>query len=57
MDTVTMTGLAVNLARDPAGKTNWDNLLAKTGGTKEQKEPGRARRLCARWHRSPRRRK
>ena len=67
MDTVTMTGLVVNLARDPAGKTNWDDLLAKTGGAKESKEaqppagsrrppPGRARRLCARRHRSPRRR-
>ena len=38
MDTVTMTGLVVNLARDPAGKTNWDDLLAKTGGAKESKE-------------------
>jgi AsmA protein len=38
MDTVTMTGLVVNLARDPAGKANWDDLLAKTGGAKESKE-------------------
>jgi AsmA protein len=38
MDTVTMTGLVVNLARDPAGKTNWDDLLAKTGGAQESKE-------------------
>ncbi|MGH8567284.1 MAG: AsmA family protein, partial [Gammaproteobacteria bacterium] len=38
MDTVTMTGLVVNLARDPAGKTNWDDLLAKAGGAKEPKE-------------------
>jgi len=38
MDTVTMTGLVVNLARDPAGKTNWDDLLAKTAGAKESKE-------------------
>ena len=41
MDTVTMTGLVVNLARDPAGKTNWDDLLAKTGGAKESKESPR----------------
>jgi len=39
MDTVTMTGLVVNLARDPAGKTNWDDLLAKTGGAKESQPP------------------
>ena len=38
MDTVAMTGLVVNLARDPAGKTNWDDLLAKTGDAKESKE-------------------
>ena len=38
MDTVTMTGLVVNLARDPAGKINWDDLLAKIGGAKESKE-------------------
>ena len=38
MGTVTMSGLVVNLARDPAGKTNWDDLLAKTGGVKESKE-------------------
>lgn len=38
LDTVTMTGLRVNLARDPAGKTNWDDLLAKTGDPKESKE-------------------
>ena len=38
MDTVTMTGLVVNLAREPGGKTNWDDLLAKTGGAKESKE-------------------
>jgi AsmA protein len=38
LDTVTMTGLVVNLARDPAGKTNWNDLLAKTGGAKESKE-------------------
>jgi AsmA protein len=38
LDTVTMTGLVVNLARDPGGKTNWDDLLAKTGGAKDSKE-------------------
>ncbi|MGQ0593334.1 MAG: AsmA family protein [Gammaproteobacteria bacterium] len=38
MDTVTMTGLVVNLARDPAGKTNWDDLVAKSVGAKESKE-------------------
>ena len=38
MDTVTMTGLVANLAREPGGKTNWDDLLAKTGGAKESKE-------------------
>ncbi len=38
MDTVTMTGLVVNLARDPTGKTNWDDLLARTGGATGSKE-------------------
>ncbi len=41
MDTVTMTGLNLNLARDPAGKTNWDDLLTRlgdTGDTKDTKE-------------------
>ncbi|MGH8565690.1 MAG: AsmA family protein [Gammaproteobacteria bacterium] len=38
LDTVTMSGLVVNLTRDPGGKTNWDDLLAKAGGAKESKE-------------------
>ncbi|MGH8584836.1 MAG: AsmA family protein, partial [Gammaproteobacteria bacterium] len=38
IDTVTMTGLVVNLAREPGGKTNWDDLLARTGDAKESKE-------------------
>jgi AsmA protein len=38
MDTVTMTGLVLNLSRDQAGKSNWDDLVAKSAGPEASKE-------------------
>lgn len=49
MDTITLKGLTLNLARNAQGRTNWDDLLALVGdkATKEPAEGGEPKVLLA----------